>query len=92
MNGQKSSEVVYNKDSIIKKTTWYKNGQKKEEGSYNWNEKKNGLWTTWFENGQKSLEMYYKNDEPNLDKDFRKWTEDGKSVDYYDWLQNRLLK
>ena len=36
----KKFRVVYNEDSIIKKTTWYKNGQKKEEGSYNWNEKK----------------------------------------------------
>tara|TARA_Y100000310_G_scaffold249794_1_gene255930 strand:- start:15 stop:1244 length:1230 start_codon:yes stop_codon:yes gene_type:complete len=41
-------------------TSWYENGQKKEEGTYK-SDDKDGPWTFWYENGQKKEESAYKN-------------------------------
>ena len=44
-----------------KYTTWYENGAKKTEGTFNHNSKEDGFWTVWYENGKKKAEGNYKN-------------------------------
>ena len=45
-----------------KKTKYYENRQKKEEGTFK-DGKRDGLWTNWYENGQKKEEITYKDGE-----------------------------
>jgi len=44
-------------------TSWYRNGQKKVEGTYKMGKgggtREDGLWTVWYENGQKKIEGTY---------------------------------
>ena len=54
-------------------TTWYENGQKKEEGTFK-DGKLEGLVTGWYENGQRMGEYTYK-DGKLISK--KEWNEDG---------------
>ena len=54
----KLDETKNNLDGL-NTTSWYENGQKKEEVTYRDGEK-DGLWTSWYENGQKSFVGNYK--------------------------------
>ncbi len=47
------------KIELVKRVSWYKNGQKREERTYK-DGKLDGLLTSWYENGQKSWEGTYK--------------------------------
>ena len=51
---------------MISKTEWewYRNGQKKEEGTYK-DGKEDGLWTGWYDNGQKEIEGTFKDGKPD---------------------------
>ena len=48
-------------------TSWYNNGQKKEEGDYYYG-KKTGTWKWWDENGKLIKEGEYKNGDPVIKK------------------------
>ena len=59
-------------------TTWYENGQKKEEGTFK-DGKLEGLVTGWYENGQKKEEVTFKDGEM-ISKKY--WNEDGSVIDF----------
>jgi len=66
IDGKKEFEGSYkNGGKNGKWTSWYENGQKKDEENYKYLDKygdpiRNGKRITWFENGQKSSEVTYK--------------------------------
>ena len=62
-----------------KETTWYENGQKREETTYKDGEK-DGLWTHWHENGQKKGEGTFK-DGKLISEEC--WDEDGNEKECY---------
>ena len=66
-------KITGNKIELVKEINWYKNGQKREEGTFKDGEK-DGVWTWWHENGQKKREGTYKDDEFISSKC---WDEDG---------------
>ena len=78
-NGQKKYQVVIigiKESYFIKEgnwVSWYGNGQKSEEGTYQGNMKV-GKWTFWYDNGQKETEGTYKEGELISEKC---WDEDG---------------
>ena len=59
-------------------TTYWENGQKQYEGTFNCDGRKDGLETWWWENGQKMSEYNYKNGEKISSKS---WDEDGNEMD-----------
>ena len=58
-------------------TTWYENGQKKDELTYK-DGQLDGLWTRWYENGQKSSEETYK--DGKSDGPHTSWHENGQKA------------
>jgi len=61
---------------IAKSVFYYENGQKRVEGSYNAEGKKDGKWIYWYENGNKWSEGYFS--EGLDDKKRTTWHENGK--------------
>jgi len=59
-DGYSNTELLIEDEEERLVTSWYKNGQKEEEG-YNKKGKKEGLQTSWYKNGQKRSEINYKN-------------------------------
>ena len=55
--GKKNSYRIAGKKG--KWTYWYENGQKKEEGTYEW-DKKYAIWTAWNKQGKITSETDYK--------------------------------
>ncbi len=47
--------------TLVKDVFYYENGQKRIEGCFNENGKKDGKWAYWYENGNKWSEGYFKN-------------------------------
>ena len=68
-----SHKETRNRIEKVKYVEYYRNGQKKGEGTYK-DGKENGLWTKWYENGQKRKETTYK-DGKYISK--KEWNEDG---------------
>jgi len=81
-------------------TEWYKNGQKKEEGTYK-DGKEDGLDIGWYENGQKQLEetwkdgkedglvtQWYENGQKQLEGTWK----DGNIVSYKEWNEDGSVK
>ena len=67
-------KVSKGKIELFKKTEWYYDGQKAEEGTYK-DGKEDGLWTYWHENGQKHSEGNYKDGEKH--GKWTRWNENG---------------
>ena len=63
-------------------TTWYKNGQKRKEGNYRYDEH-DGLWTSWYSNGQKKSETTYNGVGNAISH--KGWNEDGYRDDSVIW-------
>ncbi len=64
-NGEKKSELYYEKGSLHDKSTyWHKNGKINAIENYNQGNK-HGPWEEWYENGQKRSEKYFVNDFEN---------------------------
>ena len=66
-------KITGNKIELVKEINWYKNGQKREEGTFKDGEK-DGVWTEWHENGQKESEGTYKDGE--IQGEERRWSLD----------------
>ena len=71
-------KIIGNKIELFKIMNWYKNGQKKEEGTYK-DGKQDGLWTSWYKNGQKMYEGAYK--DGKADGKWTRWYEDGQKME-----------
>jgi antitoxin component YwqK of YwqJK toxin-antitoxin module len=66
---------------LVKEINWYKNGQKREEGTFKDGEK-DGLSTAWYDNGQKSGEATFKDGELISSKC---WDQDGDECECSEW-------
>jgi antitoxin component YwqK of YwqJK toxin-antitoxin module len=67
-------KITGNKIELVKEINWYKNGQKREEGTFKDGEK-DGVWTEWYKNGQKWYEATYKDGE--VDGKWTGWWDNG---------------
>ena len=96
------SDVSWVKDGLV--TIWYKNGQKRSEGTYK-DGKEDGLFTVWDENGQKRSEGTYKDGKEDglwthwdnegskyEGKVIRKDEEDGIFLSWYETKKKEKLK
>jgi len=73
-----SHKETRNRIEKVKYEEYYKNGQKKEEGTYK-DGKEDGLWTYWYKNGQKMYEGAYK--DGKADGKWTRWYEDGQKME-----------
>ncbi len=74
-------KVSKGKIELFKKTEWYYDGQKAEEGTYkgvdSWGDpKKVGVWISWSYDGKESSELIYK-DGAHWDGKWTDWDENG---------------
>ncbi len=72
--------VLFTDGVITRVTSWYENGQKREESFYKDGEL-DGEFTSWYENGQKKEESFYKDGE--LDGEFTSWYENGQKQEEF---------
>ena len=87
-NGQKYYERSFkNGKQVGLETLWYKNGQKREEGTLNQNGKHDGLFTSWYKNGQKRLEVNYKDGEKMSET---KWYSGGQKLSKWSFMGGEL--
>ena len=87
-NGQKYYERSFKDGKQFGlETLWFKNGQKREEGTWNENGKQDGLYNTWYKNGQKRLEVNYKNGKKMSET---KWYSGGQKLSKWSFMGGEL--
>ena len=83
-----SHKETRNRIEKVKYVEYYRNGQKKGEGTYK-DGKENGLWTKWYENGQKEFERNYKDGKE--DGLWTYWYENGQKESEGNWKDGKLI-
>ena len=87
-SGEKYNERSFkNGKQIGLETLWYKNGQKREEGTWNENVKQDRLYTTWFRNGQKRSEIIYQDGDRKSETN---WYPKGQKLSQWSFISGRI--